>query len=261
MGEDHWLNLFRAWSTLAKPVTVSGDVIDAIKAEISSIAGRMLLLGTTRGLLNAGPDLVAIDRSPGVVGDLSQIELASRLVVGDWLSLPFPAASFAACIGDGSLISFDFPSSLHDVLHEIARCLKPGGKLVCRTFMSPERPDTLTDVVSEVGQRKLTFQHFKFKFAMALAAKHGVPNIAVASIPDSFDEEFPDRDALAGLTGWDRAEIETIEIYRSSRSNYCFPSRSQLRSVLPKAFKRARFVSVPNHPFGDEWPVAVFEVR
>ncbi|MBI5262277.1 MAG: class I SAM-dependent methyltransferase [Bradyrhizobium sp.] len=248
--------MFRAWSTLARPVTVSDDVIAAIKAEVSAVTGRIMLLGVTRGLMSAGSNLVAVDRNAGLVRDLSHAAVAP-IVVGDWRSLPFPDASFDACIGDGSLISFD-PDQLAGVLGEVARCLKPGGKLACRVFMSPDAPETLADVERAVTERRLTFQQFKFKFAMATGMELGnSTTVAVASIPTWFDAAFPDRDRLAALTGWDRAEIDTIDVYRSSPSRYTFPTRSQLLAALPSAFAASRFVAVPTHPFGHEWPVVV----
>ena len=107
---------------------------------------------------------------------------------------------------------------------------------------------------------KIAFQHFKFKFAMAIAAELGTPNVRVASIPEFFDARFPDRDRLAAITGWDRAEIDTVDIYRNSAANYAFPTMKQLLSVVPPSFSRLRLVPVPNHPLGDEWPVLAMEV-
>lgn len=261
MSTNHWHELFRAWSRLSTPTHVPADVIVAIKAEITGVAGPIMVLGLTSGLLDAGSNITAVDQSPGLVNDLWPGNTPGRrVVVGDWLRLPFEASSFTACIGDGSLISFDYPDRLQSVLRETARCLKPGGKFACRVFLAPDRVERFADIMATVQRRQIPFQHFKFKFAMALAAELEHPNIRVSSIAEFFDARFPDRSRLAAVAGWDRAEIDTIDVYRKSRANYAFPTKEQFLSAIPDAFKHPRFVPVPNHPLGNEWPIAVMEV-
>jgi len=257
MTAGHWQDLFRAWSALPKPVGVSADVIAAIKAEVRGLDGPILLLGLTRQLMDTSKDLIAIDRSIGIAKDRMQTNAAGRIAVGDWMGMPFAPASFTGCIGDGSLISFDFPDRLRSVLDEVGRCLKPGGRFACRVFLRPDRPTKLGELMDAARRGAIAFQHFKFKFAMAMADESGSPNIAVATLPRLLAERLPDRDELTAQTGWDRAEIETIDVYRSSDATYCFPTRSELTSLLPRAFATHRFVPVENHPFGTEWPIVV----
>jgi SAM-dependent methyltransferase len=260
MSTNHWHSLFDAWSNLPTPVRVSADAITSIKTEVAEAAGPILVLGLTSGLLDAGSDITAVDQSRALVDDLWPGNTPGRrVVVGDWLRLPFEAATFAACIGDGSLISFDYPDRLQLVLAEVARCLKSGGKFACRVFLAPDVAVRFADVEAAVQQKQISFQHFKFKFAMAMAAEYGNPNVRVSSIPELFDARFPDRGKLAAVTGWDRAEIDTIDIYRKSAANYAFPGKKQLLSVVPRAFSHPRFVTVPHHPFGNEWPILIAE--
>lgn len=259
MTGKHWQDLFRAWAGLPKPVAVAPEVIAAIKAEVRGSSGPTLLLGLTRALMDTNSDLVAIDRSAGLAVERSRTETSARILVGDWTALPFAPASFATCIGDGSLISFEFPYRLRSVLDEVARCLKPGGRFACRAFLRPDRPQAFEELMNTARRGGIAFQHFKFKFAMAMTLESGSPNIAVATLPALLAERLPDRDELAAQTGWDRREIDTIDVYRASDATYCFPTRTELASVLPPAFTQLRFVPVANHPFGDEWPVVVLD--
>ena len=262
MSTNHWQSLFRAWSGLSTPVHVLPDVIASIKAEVAGVTGPILVLGLTSGLLDAGPDITAVDQSGALVGDLWPGNTPGRrVVVADWLRLPFEPASFTACIGDGSLISFDYPGSLQSVLAEAARCLKSGGKFACRLFLAPDVAESVADLERLAQRRQITFQIFKLKFAIALGAELENPNVRVSSIPQFFDARFPDRDRLAAVTGWDRAEIDTVDVYRKSQANYAFPTKSQLLSVIPGAFNQVRLVPVPNHPLGNQWPVLVMEAR
>ena len=263
MSTNHWDGLFRAWSTLPTPVRVASQVIDAIKAEVADVRGRILLLGMTSGLFDAGADITAIDQSSRLVGDLWQGNAPGRqAIVGDWLHLPIAPASFAACIGDGSLISFDYPDRLRLLFDSVASCLKPGGRFSCRVFLAPDRSETIADLEAAIDRQQTTsFQHFKFRLAMAIGTELGSPNIRVAQIPEIFDSRFPDRSKLAAATGWDRSEINTIDIYRGSNAIYAFPTKSQLLSAIPKAFGNPRFVTVVNHPMGFQWPILVMELR
>ncbi|MDE2376529.1 MAG: class I SAM-dependent methyltransferase [Bradyrhizobium sp.] len=234
-------------------------MIAAIKAEVSSITGRILLLGTTAGLLQTGRNLTAIDRSAELAQNARQSAHVAA-VAGDWAAMPFSKASFSACIGDGSFISLDYPHRLTRVLDEIARCLTPGGTLACRVFLRPDVPETVGELLTAAKAHRLSFQHFKFKFAMAVAPDLGShTTIPIAALPGRFDAEFPDRGSLAARTGWDRAEIDTIDIYRASRSKYSFPTRTQFLDALPAKLILRKIRPVEGHPFGQEWPIVVLD--
>jgi SAM-dependent methyltransferase len=262
MSTDHWRSLFRAWSTLPTPVRVASEVIDGIKAEVADVRGPILLLGMTSGLLDAAADVTAIDQSSRLVGDLWPGNGPGRnAVIGDWLRLPFAPGSFAACIGDGSLISFDYPDKLRLLFNGVAGCLKPGGRFSCRVFLAPDKPETIAELKAAIDQQqRSSFQHFKFKLAMALGAEQGSPNIRIAQVPGVFDSHFPDRGKLAAVTGWDRSEIDTIDVYRGSNATYAFPTMDQLISVIPAGFRNPHFVPVPNHPMGLQWPILVMDL-
>jgi SAM-dependent methyltransferase len=235
---------------------VAPEAIEAVKSEVRGLNGPILLLGLTRPLMDASNDLIAIDRSVEMIRNASG---AVRAVAADWTALPFAPGSFAGCIGDGSLISFEFPDRLRSVLNEVARCLKPGGRFACRVFLRPDPTPGLGELMRAARSGRLAFQHFKFKFAMAMAAESGLSNIAVAALPELLATHLPDRDELAVQTGWDRREIDTIDVYRSSDATYCFPSRAELASVVPPVFSAPRFVPIASHPFGMEWPVVVLD--
>src|SRR3981081_2648036 len=99
MITNHWHGLFHAWSNLSTPVRASADAIASIKAEVAEVTGPILVLGLTSGLIDTGSDITAVDQSRTLVKDLWPGNTAKRrVVIGDWLRLPFEAASFAACI-------------------------------------------------------------------------------------------------------------------------------------------------------------------
>jgi SAM-dependent methyltransferase len=247
---------------LPTPVRAASEAIAGIKAEVAEVRGPILLLGMTSGLLDAGADITAIDQSRKLVGDLWPGNAPGRrAVIGDWLRLPFAPASFDGCIGDGSLISFDYPDRLRLLLKGVAGCLKPGGRFACRVFLAPDQPETIEELEAAIEKRqRSSFQHFKFRLAMAVGAEQGSPNVRVAQIPTIFDSRFPDRDKLAAVTGWDRREIDTIDVYGKSNATYAFPTKRQLVSTIPEAFRSPHFEPVPNHPMGSQWPILVMDL-
>ena len=259
MSKNHWDGLFRAWSKLATPVRVSSEVIAGIKNEVAGVSGRVLLLGMTTGVLDAGADVTAIDKSDDLVRNLWPGNTPSRrAVVADWLGLPFAPQSFAACVGDGSLISFEYPDRLRLLLNGIADCLEPGGRFACRLFLAPELNGTIADLKLALEQgRTPTFQHFKLRFAAAIGVDRGNPNVRVAQIPEIFDAHFPDRRRLAAVTGWDLGEIDTIDVYGKSDATYAFPTRPQMLAAIPTAFRDVSFVPIADHPLGAQWPILV----
>jgi SAM-dependent methyltransferase len=260
MSIDHWNHLFQAWSRLARPERASPVALAAIKAQIAAVQGPVLLLGMTEGLFDAAPDLTAIDRSETVASDRRHSAPGRRVVVGDWMRLPFPAGAFAACIGDGSLIACSFPGGWTAALDAVARCLRPGGTFACRVFLAPDAGMPVAAVVAAARQRRYaSFQIFKFSLAKAQCHENGSPNIAVPAIADCFDRHVPDRDAFAAATGWDRAEIDTIDVYRPSRASYAFPTAADCLAAVPPALQAPRLVSYPGHPMGAQWPILVAE--
>ncbi len=260
MSFDHWHQLFLAWSRLAKPGQASPVALAAIKAQIAAVRGPVLLLGMTEGLFDAAADLTAIDQNETLARDRRQGAPGRRVVVGDWMRLPFPAGAFAACIGDGSLIACSFPEGWTAALEAIARCLRPGGTFACRVFLAPDAGVAAAEVVAAARQRRYeSFQIFKFGLAKAQCHENGSPNIAVPAIAACFDRHVPDRAAFAAATGWDRAEIDTIDVYRPSRASYAFPTAADCLAAVPPSFHRPRLVSYPGHSMGTQWPILFAE--
>jgi hypothetical protein len=179
--------------------------------------------------------------------------------VGDWRHPPFAASAFAACVGDGIPIALRHPDDAASFYGALAYMLAPGGRFVCRVFAMPDIPDTMEAVrVAALEGKIRRFMAFKFRLAMAVCAERGSPNIAVQAIHDVFEANFPDRVALAAAGGWDRAEVDTIDVYRSSQV-YSFPTRQQCLSVVPPEFSNARFVAVGTYELAERYPFLVME--
>lgn len=92
---------------------------------------------STAALLDTGADLVACDLSAGMIAEGQRRHPEITFVQGNALSLPFSDGSF-----DAATISFGIRNIPHtdQVLAELARVVKPGGRLVILESSQLENP-------------------------------------------------------------------------------------------------------------------------
>ena len=201
-------------------------------------------------MLGVTPELVglpwtrvlAVDRDPAMIAALHPQPGA---VAGDWRALPCADAAFDVVAGDGCLTTVAYPTDVAAVAREIARVLAPGGVAVLRLFVAPETREAL-DAIEPGG----SFHALKWRIAMALGE-----SVRVEDIRAAFDARFPDRAALAARTGWDRAVIDAIDVYRDSPAVYSFPTLARTLAALSPLV--ARDVIAPAYELGDRCPTVV----
>ena len=230
---------------------------------IGASTERVLLQGVTPELADVGMSLVAIDRSPAMVGAIWPGDTdRRRSVLGNWFALPFCARSFGAVMGDAGLSILEFPASQARIFEELARVLRPGARVAMRVFRRPEPRESVASLREDaLAGRVGRFQAFKLRLAMAIVPDGPAPNLPVRRIREVFDREFPDRVALAKRTGWSLDDIATIHLYENSVEVYCFPTERQFASVVPPAFAPIRFVPVGTYELAERCPLLVTERR
>ena len=94
-------------------------------------SGLTLVLAARRGAIPVGLDI-----SPGLLGIARDRLPGADLREADMESLPFCDAAFDAVAGFNA---FQFAGDPRRALHEAARVLRPGGRLVASLFAAPER--------------------------------------------------------------------------------------------------------------------------
>jgi SAM-dependent methyltransferase len=262
MSVSHWEEFHRRWGRVRAPLRPNAEIVGAFEAAVSGHNGRVLLLGVTQELADMGRELVAVDRSQGMIDNVWPGNLARRRAqIGDWLDLKFPQGHFTAVIGDGSLSTLPYPDGHRAFYAQLEHVLRPGGRFIARTFAAPEAGDTIAAVIERTqGGRIQNFHAFKWQLAMALVAEHGNANIAVTAIRDAFVRHFPDRRALSVKTGWTLDDIDTIDVYAASPDLYSFATLSQLRAVIPPSFKRVYVEAVGSYPLAERCPFLIAEL-
>ena len=130
LDDSHWASFHRHWNRLKPPQRPHRDVAVALGKLIAEDghADRVLLLGVTPELAPLGRRLVAVDRNQTMIDHIWPGDRDDRQAIkGDWLALPFPPASFAAVIGDGSCNCLAYPDAYRELFAEIGRVTRPGG--------------------------------------------------------------------------------------------------------------------------------------
>jgi SAM-dependent methyltransferase len=264
LHNSHWASFHRHWNRLKPPQRPHPDVAVALGKLIAEdgYPDRVLLLGVTPELAPLGRQLVAVDRNQAMIDHIWPGDGDGRQAIrGDWLTLPFPPASFAAVIGDGSCNCLAYPDAYRALFAEIARVTRPGGRIAIRVYLAPDLPETLPALRTEaLSGRAGSFHAFKWRLAQALIAEAGDANVRVEAIREAFDREFPDRPGLARASGWSMDEIATIDFYKGSAEVYSFPTLAQFRAAMPGSFRVARPVSSGSYELAERCPLMVMDI-
>lgn len=261
LPRNHWEDMARKWARVKPPLRPNAEVAAAVKAELAALDGATLLLGVTPELATIAAPLIGVDRNPGMIACAWPGNAPGRHAVqGDWLAMPVAGNSVANAIGDGSFNTLAYPDGYVRLFDQLARVLKPGGRVVVRNFTTPEAGDALAAVREAVLARRIVSLHaFKWHLAMAVVAQAGSPDIRVTRIRDAFHEIFPDQTALMAATGWTADEIDTIEVYKDSVVSFSFPTLSQFRQVIPAGFGRLRVLPSGSYEMAERCPILVLD--
>lgn len=262
MHDSHWARLQRRWARLQPPLRPNDEVVAAVESALGAAArGAVLLLGVTPELADLGARLVACDNDATMIaanwpGD----DERRQALRADWLHLPLADRTVDGVIGDGSLSTLDYPRQYTALFDGLARVLVPGGRVVLRLYRRPDEAESVAAVCAAAAAHAIeNFHAFKWRLAMALVAAAGSPNIAVAAIHAAFSRAFPARGRLASLSGWARADIDTIDAYAESPVSYSFPNATELLATIPASFDRVAFVPSGTYALAERCPLLVLE--
>lgn len=250
----HWTRHLQHWHLLSPPLRPHPDVIACVRARIG--AGPRLLLGSTLEYAALGPDIVALDASFSMMAELWRDTEPSRPAIQcDWTNMPVASQSVAHVLGDGSLNAVS-TAVLSEILQEVARVLKPEGSLVARVFCRPPRAERAEDIQRDVAFGGAgSFHALKWRVAMAALPDPAASDIAVSTIRDAVIAQYPDRDTLCRITGWSRAEVDTLDVYDGSSVVYNFPTEAAIFALLGRWFASVEIVHCGSYPLAERCPI------
>lgn len=224
---------------------------------VSDVPGRRLLLGVTREIALATPDLTAVDWSAPMIATVWPGNTEGRRVIeSDWMALPLADRSFGVALGDGSLNMLSWPDGYRALATELARVVAPGGRAVIRTFVAPDASESLETVAADALAARIDgFHALKWRVAMAARRAAGAVDISARAMWAAFETAFPDRAALAHATGWSLETIAEIDDYRDSPLSKSFPTAAELEQAIPGG----RLVPCGDYPLAERSPLFVID--
>ncbi|MDO5048647.1 MAG: demethylmenaquinone methyltransferase [Actinomycetaceae bacterium] len=167
--------------------------------------------GSTAALAESGAEVVGCDLSEGMIAVGRQRHPELTFVQGDATDLPFEDASF-----DAVTISFGLRNveNTEKALREMARVVRPGGRLVICEFSRPTWPVFAT-VYSFYLEQILT------RVAGLLSSDDEAYDYLIESI-----QEWPDQEKLGAMiarSGWQRVQYRNytggiLALHRAVRS-------------------------------------------
>jgi len=239
---EHWQFIARRWSNVGSPLRpiqedqrIFSDLLDLRR----SGPLRALILGVTPELKNLPwpehSSITAIDRSVDMIHAIWPGD-RTEAVEGNWLQMPFADDSFDCVLCDGGLHLLDYPEGHQALVESVSRVLSNSGYFAIRLFALPNREKNLPEIFSAVERGEIgNFHIFKLQVLMALQTDPEVGvsvQHAYAAIHSWVGGDF---EKLAIRTGWPLEQIQTLESYRNTTSNYHFLSEEESISALTRS--------------------------
>lgn len=249
----------RRWPTLRPPLRPAPAAVAAVAQHLAGIADSLVLLGVTPELAALPRAMIAVDWSADMIalawpGDSA----ARRALLGDWKALPLPDASVGGAMGDGALTMLGWPDEQQRVLAELARVVRPGGRVVLRCFATPEPAEPVAAVAAAALTGALPFHLFKLRFNMAAAREVPALTISSATLYDRFDALLPDGPARAA-TGWSETDFAEMAAYRGSAYRHAYPTRSELLTLAREWPGTAQLIETHDYPGAEHCPLLVLD--
>lgn len=265
-----WSQHSRQWSQVGSPLRPIDEdreiywdlVTDDVK---NSKTPQAVVLGVTPELAllpwPSGGQITAVDQSQDMIDRVwpaDQLPCAGWAICAPWSDMPLDDGSIDVAVGDGSMSVLPSGREYAGVIRELHRVIKPGGQLILRCFVRPDRKEPITHVFAALDRGEIGSMHaLKWRIAMAL---HGTLDAgsSVAEIRDCFLEHIGNRDEAAARLGWPIEAINTIDAYAGSTVTYTFPTMAEIATAFTGQFKATRIVH-PAYELGDRCPVIGFK--
>lgn len=250
------------WPTLQLPLRPDAAVAAAIDALLPPGGnGPTLLLGVTPELALLERQIVAVDWSERMIAVAWPGDTAERRVLqGNWLDMPLADASIACAMGDGAITMLDWPDGAEQLLHQLARVVRPGGRVVLRCFATPLPMPPATAIVAEAHSGALSFHHFKLRFNMAVARKGPGISVASARLFERFGALVPDRASLSAASGWSLSTIAEMDAYAASAYVHSYPARDELSALAAEHWPgTTAFVETRGYDGADLCPLWILD--
>jgi SAM-dependent methyltransferase len=228
---------------------------------------RVLILGATPELARLGwpheTHVYGVDRSLDMIRSAwpqQELNREGLGINGDWRHLPLADASMSVVIGDGSYSNVETVADYELLSAEVQRVLRPGGHLIIRLYVRPDREEDPSAVIATLGVGTDNFNAFKLRLMMAMAPEPHF-EVRVADIFDVWTSHQLDYDRIASQTGIPRETIATIDNYEGSPARYNFPPMEFVLEHFSRYFDLVDTAQVTSYGLADRCPTLLLARR
>ena len=252
MKQQEWTRQADQWARIGSPLRPSPEDV-ALVVELAAPAltcakeSSIAILGVTPELVQSpwprAARITAVDSSARMIAAvwMPHPARASAVIRARWQEMPLQARCFDVAAGDGSLNALQSTEFYDQVLGEIARVLRPSGRLILRCFVRVDPNETVEQVAAAAMAGEISsFHALKWRLAMAIPVDRDF-QLPVRRIHSAFCELFPDRTQLARAANWSEATIGTIDVHASADISFTFPD---LATMLRHASRWFELVDV-----------------
>lgn len=264
---DHWHKHARVWSLISPPLRPSPEDLRLSQAWIERLIepldgqNRALILGATPelALLDwlGNTQVYGVDRSLDMVRNAwpgQELKREGLGINGDWRQLPLTDESMSVVIGDGSYSNVETVADYERLSAEVQRVLRPGGHLIIRLYVRPDRMEDPNDVIATLlGAETDNFNAFKLRLMMAMAPDPHF-EVQVSEVFDVWASHSLDYDQIAQRTGIPREIIATIDNYEGSATRYNFPPMEYILDHFRRYFDLVDIAYATSYGLADRCP-------
>jgi SAM-dependent methyltransferase len=265
-----WHRLSQQWDYIGPPFRPTPEDIQFALAVLNAMpnaeqpgALTSILLGVTPELAKvlANTRSIEVDHSIGMINwswmKFPRGHLASA-IAAQWTDLPIRNNCIDLVLGDGCNIQLEFPGAYQTWFREMARVLRPGGKVVLRVFVSPETPEQSNAVVDDLMHRRIGNSNvLRMRLFMALQAS-AAKGVQVSDVSAFWTSAQIDDKFLTTKLDWPAAAIGIFEVFKNMNLQYSFPTLAQLRTVFSDHFVELERYT-PGYEIGSRCPTLVLQ--
>jgi SAM-dependent methyltransferase len=265
---DKWARQSETWERFTSPFTPHRDdtaIVERVAAELACGRDRLnaVMLGVTRetatGTWPAGTRLRAFDSSPMAIRNLwprAGTPDGANAILADWSALPVESGEVDLVAADGALACLDFTDGVASVLAEIVRILRPDGRLAVRSFLRPDKAETIEAILADLHASRISKPAvLKIRVAAALHER-GLAGISMRRFQQSWHEIFPDIAGTARQLGWPASQFDVLRNYDEQDLIVTYPTLEELRDAVTPHFRELECV-FGSYELADRCPTLV----
>jgi len=265
-----WHRLSEQWDHVGSPFRPTPEDVAFAAAALRAMPNSGQAGALTSVLLGVTPELAAIlSRTHNVEVDHSTRMLTwswtkfprghlAMPLAARWTALPIKDRSVDAVFGDGCNIQLEFPGAYRIWFAEMARVLRPGGRVVLRVYVAPDAAESPATVIDDLTHGRIGNANvLRMRLFMALQ-RQAATGIELSDLADYWSSLAIEKKTLTAKFGWPAAEIDIFDMFKALNLRYSFPTWRELEETFSGCFAELER-HIPGYEIGGRCPTIVLE--